>query len=164
MSDTQDDNPQAKTTHISTQSSTADISLEDIKHLATNTTSKTNVGLRRIGAVAAQTAKGLSPIDISKTLDISYKDVISILDLFKNIKEYLVDIESIRVYEQHIINATKLKILNTLMEPDRIAEASSRDLAYIFDVLNKSSRLAEGLSTENVAIGKVNLAKYKTKV
>jgi len=80
------------------------------------------------------------------------------------------EIKKAQVYEENkppILSAMEIRLLNSLADPSKLAQATTRDAAQAFKVIHSANRLEQGKSTSNAAvsftISKVDLKDSKLK-
>ena len=71
---------------------------------------------------------------------------------FNNIKVELDGVEIYRKDRANILDALHAKLIKAATDPEKIADASIKDLIWSTESLHKQSRLERGESTENKAI------------
>ena len=79
-------------------------------------------------------------------------DIVNKFSKLLNIKLSCNEISDYRKHQGVILDAAKLQVLKSMMDPGKLALASSKDGAYIYDKLNNASRLAQGQATNNTSI------------
>lgn len=111
-----------------------------------------------IALIATDYVRGMPQHEIAKKFGVSDASVSMILAQFKPVFAELGNVESYRKVKSDILDSASLTVLKEIVNPEKIAAATTRELGYTYDVLNKHSRLEQGQSTSNVATQRVEIS------
>lgn len=87
---------------------------------------------------------------IASTLGETKQAITKIIEEYKYVYPQLANLSKLSAIKRELIDSTMYQSLESINNPDKIAEASLRDHAYAFDVLHRASRLEHNQSTSNV--------------
>lgn len=94
--------------------------------------------------------QGLPITAVAKITNISPNTIDNILEKFSNVFSELPNIKEYNQHRIQLLTAAELKLLNLLMDPEKLAKASLNNVAYAFQQVHNANRLERGLSTANV--------------
>lgn len=110
------------------------------------------VGTGRITRVMNLAARGLTTEDIQKVTNLPISSINSIRCELAELLTELGKIEDYRAIRRDLLDATHIRLLKSINDPEKIAKANLYQLAYASESLYKQSRLEANLSTENRAV------------
>jgi len=96
--------------------------------------------------------KGRTYQEIADKFGCSPQSVHKALSKFKVLIEDPKIIETYRANAGKVLNAVEFKLLENLVEQNKLKSASLNNVAYAFQQIHNARRLEEGLSTGNLAI------------
>ena len=97
-------------------------------------------------------ALGVPVRDIAKAAGLGLTRTKQLIKQFEPTFNRLKDIEQYRDVRQELLTATELRLLESVNDPAKLADATLRDCAYSFDLLYKAGRLERGESTANTSV------------
>lgn len=96
-------------------------------------------------------ARGVGQREIASKMGVSESAISLIVDKFKPAFSEIQNVEEYRKAKGMILDSVALATLKGISNPTKLEDAPINQLAYVFDVVGKHSRLEAGLSTQNVA-------------
>lgn len=96
-------------------------------------------------------ARGVDQRQIATKNGVSESAISLVLEKFKPAFAELHNVEEYRKAKGMILDSVALATLKGISNPAKLEDAPLNQLAYVFDVVGKHSRLEAGLSTQNVA-------------
>jgi transcriptional regulator with XRE-family HTH domain len=103
-----------------------------------------------LATVVLDFARGVEQNEIAKKMGLSESGVSQIIEKFKPAFAEIENVEEYRKAKASLIDSVSLATLKGL-NPAKMEAAPLRDLGYLYDIMNKHSRLERGQSTSNVS-------------
>lgn len=118
---------------------------------------------REVADVVLQHVMGKTQAEISKRVGISQPAVDHLLGQFQPIFDELNNVDAYRAAQGKLLDATALRLLKSMNDKTAIDEAKIQHRAYTYDIIAKHSRLAQGLSTQNISSKTETFVKVSTR-
>lgn len=109
------------------------------------------IGIDRLGLALQMDVAGVPRTEIARALGVHKATVSKALAKFEPLFQGLREVRDFREVKADIIDATQLRLLQSLMSEEKHKKASLNQAAYAFDVLYKANRLERNQSTANVS-------------
>lgn len=107
------------------------------------------IGFRRTLRIANLSMKGMPNSEIAEVMQISINTINLITTKFSKLIKDLTNVPDYRALRVDILDGSHMKLLESVLDDNIIAEANLRDRAWAAESIYKQSRLERGLSTSN---------------
>lgn len=94
---------------------------------------------------------GLNSAEIGRVIDVPERTVRGRLERFKHVFDELENVKDFDEAKSDILKAVQLTCLKSAISKDKLERSSTLQCMQSFDIANKSARLENDLSTENIA-------------
>jgi hypothetical protein len=105
-----------------------------------------------IAEVLQRTVSGQSRATVAEAVGITRTGVHEIISKFKGVFTALDQVPDFRAVKAELLDAGQLTLLHSMMDKQKLADASLYQVAQAFDILYKACRLEQGKSTSNQAV------------
>ena len=102
--------------------------------------------------IANMALKGVPDDEISDLLNIPITTVNNVSKTFKRLLVDLDKVNDFRELRRDILDAGHGLLLESVLDPEKIADANLRDIGWVAESIYKQARLEGGLSTDNKSI------------
>lgn len=111
-----------------------------------------SISKSKLGKFLELKVKGISNKDIAKSLNVSTQAINNTMHFFRPFLKVLENVEYYKTARGEVLSGVEFQLLHELLNPDKLAKATTNQLAYAFTAIHNARRLEEGKSTSNTEI------------
>ena len=112
------------------------------------------IGFKRTHQIVELALKGTPQEVIAEAYGITTGTVNVITSKFRNLITELQNVQDFKLMRRNILDAAHCRLLESVIDPEAIADANLRDRAWAAESIYKQSRLESNLSTDNKGVHK----------